>query len=338
TFWAEAVNTACYVQNRVLVNKAHNKTSYELFNGRTPAIGFFKPFGCHVMILNTLDNFGKFEAKGVEGYFLGYSMSSKAFRIFNKRTKRVEENVHIEFLENKAIEKGSGPNWLFDIDSLTKSMNYVPVVDACTHSTNFSSTKVEKKHVSSLRYIVLPNWGHKEHLESTSSQPQGTRNTDVPESSGNSNPTATSTIPLADQLGTLTVETPIPTVSLPVPTACFFDSQEPSSATRLISKRVTNQEEIPSLDNILTLTNQFEDILGDTSNSEESNGVEADVSYMETTITGPVDTPIQTRNKSKEMGEQSFIATNHLKTDLALLQFCLFSCFLSQVEPKKISD
>nr|GFA60926.1 ribonuclease H-like domain-containing protein [Tanacetum cinerariifolium] len=188
TFWAEAVNTACYVQNRVLVNKAHNKTPYELFNGRTPAIGFLKPFGCHVMILNTLDNLGKFEPKGDEGYFLGYLMSSKAFRVFNKRTKRVEENVHIEFLENKDIEKGSGLNWLFDIDSLTKSMNYVPVVDAGTHSTNFS-----------------------EHLESTSSQPQGTRNIDVPKSSGNSNPTASSIIPPADQLETLTVETPIPT-------------------------------------------------------------------------------------------------------------------------------
>nr|GEZ09882.1 hypothetical protein [Tanacetum cinerariifolium] len=227
---------------------------------------------------------------GNEGYFLRYSMSSKAFRIFNKRTKRVEENVHIEFLENKAIEKGSGLNWLFDIDSLTKSINYVPVVDAGTHSTNFSGTKVNaskdvKKYVSSLRYIVLPNWGHEEHLESTSSQPQDTRNTDASENSGNSNPTATSTNPPVDQLETLTVETPIPTVSSPVLTVCFTDSQEPSSETRLISKRVTNQEETPSLDNIPMLTNQFEDILGVTSNSKESNEVEADVSYMETSIT-----------------------------------------------------
>nr|GEV55200.1 retrovirus-related Pol polyprotein from transposon TNT 1-94 [Tanacetum cinerariifolium] len=67
TFWAEAVNTTCYVQNRVLVNKSHNKTPYELFNGRSPAIGFLKPFGYHVMILNTLDNLGKFEEKGDEG-------------------------------------------------------------------------------------------------------------------------------------------------------------------------------------------------------------------------------------------------------------------------------
>ncbi|GJR13483.1 uncharacterized mitochondrial protein-like protein [Tanacetum coccineum] len=64
TFWAEAVNTACYVQNRVLVIKPHNKTPYELFNKRSPAIGFLRPFGCNIMILNTLDHLGKFDAKG----------------------------------------------------------------------------------------------------------------------------------------------------------------------------------------------------------------------------------------------------------------------------------
>nr|GEU33667.1 hypothetical protein [Tanacetum cinerariifolium] len=63
TFWAEAVNTACYVQNKVLVIKPCNKTPYKLFNERSPAIGFLIPFGCHVMILNTLDHLGKFDAK-----------------------------------------------------------------------------------------------------------------------------------------------------------------------------------------------------------------------------------------------------------------------------------
>nr|GFB76518.1 hypothetical protein [Tanacetum cinerariifolium] len=191
TFWAEAVNTACYVQNRALVNKSQNKTPYELFNGRTPAIGFLKPFGYHVMILNTLYNLGKFEAKRDE--------------------------------ENKAIEKGAGPNWLFDIDSLTKSMNYVPV-DAGTNSTNLSGTKDAanqevKKDVSSLRYIVLPNWTHDALLESSS---------------------------------------------------------KPSSDARLILKRVANQEETPSLDNILSLINRFEDILGVTTSSDETIRVEAD--------------------------------------------------------------
>nr|GEW91054.1 hypothetical protein [Tanacetum cinerariifolium] len=362
TFWAEAVNTACYVQNRVLVNKSQNKTPYELFNGRLPAIGFLKPFGCHVMILNTLDNFRKFEAKGDEGHFIGYSMSSKAFRVFKKRTKRVEENLHVDFLENKPIEKGTGPNWLFDIDSLTNSMNYVPVVVAGTNSTNFSGTKEAagqdvKKDVSPLRYIVLPNWFHEAHLESSTSNAQDTCSANAPESSGNSNPTATSTNPSADHMETLAVEIQILTVSSLVPTACLNDSPEPSSDTRLISKKVTSQDDTPSLDNILTLTNRFEDILRVTTNTDDTNGVEADLGNMETTITasftptlrihkdhpksqiiGPVETPIQTRNKSKEMEEQSFIATIHQKTNPALLQFCLFSCFLSQEEPKKISN
>ncbi|GKB81428.1 putative ribonuclease H-like domain-containing protein, partial [Tanacetum coccineum] len=80
TFWAEAVSTAFYVHNRVLIVKPHNKTPYELFRGFKPAIGFMKPFGCHVTILNTLDNLGKFDGKSDEGFFVGYSLSSKAFK------------------------------------------------------------------------------------------------------------------------------------------------------------------------------------------------------------------------------------------------------------------
>nr|GEU95829.1 hypothetical protein [Tanacetum cinerariifolium] len=117
---------------------------------------------------------------------------------------------------------------------------------------------------------------HDALLESPSSNAQDTCKADAPESSRNSNPTASTTSPPADQMETLTVETPIPTVILPVLTTCFTDFQEPSSDTRLISKKVTNQEETPSLDNILTLTNRFEDIIGVTTNSDDSNGVEAD--------------------------------------------------------------
>ncbi|GKE07456.1 ribonuclease H-like domain-containing protein [Tanacetum coccineum] len=97
TFWAEAVNTACYVQNRVLVFKPHNKTPYELFQGRKPAINFMRPFRCPVIILNTKDHLGKFDGKADEGFFVGHSTNSKAFR-------------------------------LFDIDALTNSKNYKPVV------------------------------------------------------------------------------------------------------------------------------------------------------------------------------------------------------------------
>ncbi|GJZ67639.1 putative ribonuclease H-like domain-containing protein, partial [Tanacetum coccineum] len=67
TFWAEAVNTTCYVQNKVLVIKPHNKTPYELFLGRKPALSFMRPFGCHVTILNTIDHLGKARVETVLG-------------------------------------------------------------------------------------------------------------------------------------------------------------------------------------------------------------------------------------------------------------------------------
>ncbi|GJT10890.1 putative ribonuclease H-like domain-containing protein [Tanacetum coccineum] len=70
TFWAEAVSTACYVLNRVLVTKPHNKTPYELLTGKIPIISYIRPFGCHVTILNTIDHLGKFARKSDEGFLV----------------------------------------------------------------------------------------------------------------------------------------------------------------------------------------------------------------------------------------------------------------------------
>ncbi|GJS46920.1 ribonuclease H-like domain-containing protein [Tanacetum coccineum] len=78
---------------------------------------------------------GKFDGKSYEGFFVGYSLNSKDFKVYNIRTRKVEENLHIRFLENKPIIAGDGPKWLFDIDVVTKSMNYVPV--AGTNSNDF---------------------------------------------------------------------------------------------------------------------------------------------------------------------------------------------------------
>nr|GEV68707.1 ribonuclease H-like domain-containing protein [Tanacetum cinerariifolium] len=99
-FWTEAVSTACYVQNRVLVVKPHNKTLYELFHGRTPTLSFIRLFGCLVTILNTIDHLGKFEGKVDEGFFVGYSLNSKAFKVFNSRTRIVKENLRISLTVN----------------------------------------------------------------------------------------------------------------------------------------------------------------------------------------------------------------------------------------------
>nr|GEU52020.1 putative ribonuclease H-like domain-containing protein [Tanacetum cinerariifolium] len=86
-----------------------------------------RPFICPLTILNTLDSLGKFDGKVDEGFLVGYYVSSKAFRVFNSRTLIVQKTLHVIFLENKPNVAGSGPTWLFDIDTLTKTMNYHPV-------------------------------------------------------------------------------------------------------------------------------------------------------------------------------------------------------------------
>ncbi|GJV59011.1 putative ribonuclease H-like domain-containing protein [Tanacetum coccineum] len=136
TFWAEVVNTACYVQNTVLLTKPYNKTHYELFLGRNPLLGFMRPFG--------------------------YSINSKAFRVFNSGTRIVEENMHVQFSETTPNIRRSGPNWLFDIDALIKSRNYKPVVVG-NQSNGNAGTKVcddagktRMETVPGKDYILLP--------------------------------------------------------------------------------------------------------------------------------------------------------------------------------------
>ncbi|GKF15842.1 retrovirus-related pol polyprotein from transposon TNT 1-94 [Tanacetum coccineum] len=79
-----------------------------------------RPFRCLVTILNTIDHLGKFDGKADEGFFVGYLINSKAFRVFNSRTKIVKENLHVQFSENTPNIVGSRPDWLFDIDALTR--------------------------------------------------------------------------------------------------------------------------------------------------------------------------------------------------------------------------
>lgn len=103
-FWAEAVNTSCYISNRVFKRSILNKTYYELWNNRKPKILYLRLFGCKCFILNTKDSLGKFDSKADEGIFLGYSTSSKAYRIFNKRTLVVEESMHVVFYETNSLD------------------------------------------------------------------------------------------------------------------------------------------------------------------------------------------------------------------------------------------
>ncbi|GKB10610.1 ribonuclease H-like domain-containing protein [Tanacetum coccineum] len=131
---------------------------------RASCLGFMRPFGCSVTILNTIDHLGKFDGKADEGFFVGYSINSKAFRVFNSRTRIVEEKQHVQFSENIPNIAGSGPNCLFDINALTKSMNYKQVIarnqsngNACTKACN-DAGKARMEIVPGKDYILLPLW------------------------------------------------------------------------------------------------------------------------------------------------------------------------------------
>jgi len=96
-FWAEAVNCAAYVLNRVLIVKSKMKTSYQLFRGFKPLIDILRPFGCSCTLLNTQDQKTKFGAVSDECFFVGYSDTQKAYRVYNKRTQIVQESYYVDW-------------------------------------------------------------------------------------------------------------------------------------------------------------------------------------------------------------------------------------------------
>ncbi|GKB66088.1 retrovirus-related pol polyprotein from transposon TNT 1-94 [Tanacetum coccineum] len=105
-FWGEAVNTACYNQNRSIIMKRHRKTAYDVFRGRSPDISYFYVFRCHVHIHNHRDHLGKFDEKVDDGFFLGYSPVAKAFRVLNIRRQEMKETYNVTFSEdNEAISQ-----------------------------------------------------------------------------------------------------------------------------------------------------------------------------------------------------------------------------------------
>ena len=89
--------------NKALIRPILKKTPYELYKGRKPNISHLHVFGCKYFVLNNgKDNWGKFDAKSDEGIFLGYSLNSKAFRVYNKRTMIIEKSIHVAFDETNS--------------------------------------------------------------------------------------------------------------------------------------------------------------------------------------------------------------------------------------------
>ncbi|GJS53192.1 hypothetical protein Tco_0626554 [Tanacetum coccineum] len=247
---AEVVSTACYVQNRVLIVKPHNKTPYELFRG-------------------------KFDGKSDEGFFVGYSLSSKAFRVYNTRTKKVEENLHVGFLENKPMLDGNGPKWLFDIDSLTQTMNYVPVA-----ADTLSNESTDASYFDSPSKIISNDEPSNESHEND-------------ESEDASSPKEVNT----DEQQVNTASPEVNTVVSPVNTAHPKDmlAAIPTTPNTRIHK-----------------DHPLENVIGNVQSS------------------------IQIREMKESTSEQGFFSAVYEEKTHEDLHTCLFACFLSQEEPKRI--
>ncbi|GJV55045.1 putative ribonuclease H-like domain-containing protein [Tanacetum coccineum] len=332
----KAVNTACYVLNRVLVIKPDNKTTYELIRGRPPLIDFMKPFGCPVTILNTRDHLGKFKGKADEGYFVGYSVVSKAMRVFNKRTRIVEKTLNIRFLENSPNVKGNGPDWLFDVDSLSISMNYVPVVAGNKtngpkdreRDTGIKLTKVDENEASDTSgKDDEPTRSNSERLNQREMNTENTNSTN----------------------GINIVSTPVSTARPTVDTANAFEEhlfERFSPFKNAFSLPLVLN--ISSIDNTGIFGNAYDD--EDVEEEVDMNNVNSSYTVPDTSFTkfhkdhpedqviGSLKTPVQTRHMTKTTKEHGLISSVHQlrRTNHKDFQNCLFACFLSQKEPKKV--
>nr|GEW00386.1 hypothetical protein [Tanacetum cinerariifolium] len=385
-FWVEAVNTACYVQNRVLVTKPHNKTPYELLHGRTPSIGFMRPFGCPLTILNTLDSLGKFKGKVDEGFLVGYSVNSKAFRVFSSRTHIVQETLHVNFLENKPNVAGTGPTWLFDIDSLIRTMNYQPVTAG--NQTNpsvgfqetFNANKVGEE--ANQQYMLFPIWStgslNPQNKERDAAFDEKEHDAKKPKFAVNLSPSSSALSGEQDNMtkkkdkGKSHVEYFTGHRDL---NADFKDYSEDSSndvsaAGPIVPtvgqnySNITNPISAAGPSNSTTCPTHGKSSLRDVYQSpdmierediaysdHENVGIEADFNNLETSIiVGPIPTtrthnahPISQIISNLSSTTQTRSMTRVIKDQGGLLQIfnddfhtCMFVCFLSQEEPKRV--
>ncbi|GKB05375.1 putative ribonuclease H-like domain-containing protein [Tanacetum coccineum] len=310
TFWAEAVSTACYVHNRVLVVKPHNKTPYELFRYFKLALSFMRPFGCHVTILNTLDNLGKFDGKSDEGFFVGYSLSSKAFRVYNTRTRKVEENLHIGFLENKPMIEGNGLKWLFDIDSLTQSMNYVPVV-AGTISNESAGTQRDLNAGTSTK---------KEEISQDCIVEDGTHNEDddKDKSEDDSRPKEVNVVGQHVNTASPKVNTgrfELNIVDPPVNTASSFDPKSPKYMFKLEGSDTLEATHFKFFSD----EDKAEVDLGNIPNSYNvptTTHTRIHKDHAIKNVIGEVKSSVQTRRMTKSTSEQGFLSVVWILVDL----------------------
>ncbi|GJZ91842.1 hypothetical protein Tco_0663907 [Tanacetum coccineum] len=326
---------------------------------------------------------GKFDRKDDEGFFVGYSVVSKAIRVFNKMTRIVEETSNIKFLENTPNVTGNRPDWLFDVDSLTISMNYMPVV-AGNQTNSIAGTRdnnvigqAEKRTEPEQEYILIPFYttdplisqGPKDSEEDSRINPIELDVSGASDKDAEDDQASRSEFERLLQQEKQTVHSnstnSINTVSTPVSTTRpSFTNAAPSSPDNnagtseehLFEKKFPfkNAFTLPDVPNVFSI-----DDTGIFSNAYEDEDVcvEADLNNLETTmnvspiLTTRIDkdhpkdqiirvlnSTIQTRRMTKIFDEHAMVSyiNKQRKTNHKYYQNCLFACFLSQNEPKKV--
>ncbi|KAD6455178.1 hypothetical protein E3N88_09884 [Mikania micrantha] len=300
----EAFNTACYVQNRVLVVKTHGMTPYEIWHKRKPFIGFLKPFGCQCTILNTKDHLAKLAEKPAEGYFVGYSSHAKAYRVYIKASRIIEEFANVQFNEHIINKPGTGPNWLFDLDGFTSAFNllkeFVPESQS-TITDSSQSTREEDFHVE------LPIASRQILAESTSAHNDVTQSETVNTSHA---------FPLSDSTSVPLIQEE--DVSLSAETNTLETSSHRESDP--ITVQTQRPQDLPEI--------QLEVVLPNLESSNLDLASQLDV-VPRTRIhnTHPVENIIGNVQEGVRR-----------RTSMHEANICLFSCFLSQIEPKKVAE
>nr|GEV19126.1 hypothetical protein [Tanacetum cinerariifolium] len=321
-FWTEAIRTSCYVLNKVSITCPHNKTPYALLTGHIPFISHFKPFGCHVTILNTSDHLGKFDGKADEGYIVGYSVSNKAYRVYNVPNKRVKESMNLRFLKEKPIVQGLGHEWYFDLDYLTNSLGYKHVQANQSAGTQGATTTSAGTPDTDLDFdydeqvIIVPSYPL---LYIQRSEPKDTS-------------VATGYIPVPT--GTV----PVPPGSLPSPVGSI---PIPADAT------------IVSTDDVPVHTSHSTDLIfddepitrffypSDLGNHAPSPGIFSSSSYDDefgaalNNVASTVEVSLVETMRINTIHPQTLIIGILLQL---YFQHCLFACFLSQVEPRSVAQ
>ncbi|GJR51030.1 putative ribonuclease H-like domain-containing protein [Tanacetum coccineum] len=319
-FWTEAVRTACYVLNRVLVTSPHHKTPYALLTGNIPSVSHFKLFECHVTILNISDHLGKFDGKADEGYIIGYSVSNRAYRVYNVHNKRVEETMNLRYLEEKPNVQGLGHEWYFDLDYLTDTLGYKRVQANQSAGTQEASNNpagtqdADSDSECDEQVIIIPSYPSYNLQEAEPIDTFSDEGDDSPHDS------AKEIFQQELQARTKTV----PPGSIPVPTGSI---KIPSGGTTISPGNVsvpTGSVPVPTVEVSHVATKRINTI------------------HSQSLIIGDHTSAVQTRSKVNKTptGESAFISYIHdqQRNNHTDFQHCLFACFLSQVEPRTVAQ